>query len=77
MRGARYVSWLSGLLALGVLLGGCVIEPAHQGDYGRGGYYGEPQEGYYDREHHRYWHDHRWHRCGREDRDDRDDSHCH
>ena len=70
MRGARSVSWLSGLLALSGLLGGCVVEP-HHGDHGRGGYYGEPQEGYYDRDHHRYWHDHRWHRC------DRDDPHCH
>jgi hypothetical protein len=35
---------------------GCVVEPYH--------------EGYYDRPHHRYWHDHRWRDC------DADDLHC-
>lgn len=28
---------------------GCVVEPA---------------EGYYDRDHHRYYHEHGWHECG-------------
>ena len=23
----------------------------------------ETREGYYDREHHRYWHEHTWHEC--------------
>jgi len=29
-----------------------------------------PREGFYDRDHHRYYHEHEWHDCG-----DRDD-HC-
>jgi hypothetical protein len=62
---------LSFLLAFSVFLAGCVVEPGHEGYYGDdGGYYQEPREGYYDRDHHRYWHDHHWHRC------DRDDPHC-
>ena len=28
----------------------------------------ETREGYWDRDHHRYWHDHGWHDC--------DDAHC-
>jgi len=28
----------------------------------------EPREGYYDRDHHRYYHEHTWHECG--DRDE-------
>ncbi|MGH8226531.1 MAG: hypothetical protein ACRET2_17225 [Steroidobacteraceae bacterium] len=45
-------------LMLGSLLvtSGCVIAPQH--------------EGYYDRAHHRYYHDHHWHRCTR------NDAHC-
>jgi len=31
-----------------------------------------PHEGYYDRPHHRWYHDHAWHDCGDRDRDD----HC-
>jgi hypothetical protein len=31
----------------------------------------EPREGYWDRDHHRYYHEHAWHECG-----DRDE-HCH
>jgi len=26
-----------------------------------------PTEGYYDRDHHRYYHDHAWHDCGAHD----------
>lgn len=26
-----------------------------------------PREGYYDRTHHRYYHDHGWHRCTEHD----------
>lgn len=45
----RRISLGSCLLALVALfLSGCVIAP---------------HEGYYDRDHHRYWHDHHWHRC--------------
>jgi hypothetical protein len=29
----------------------------------------EPREGYYDRDHHRYYQEHVWHECG--DREDR------
>jgi hypothetical protein len=57
------------LIGLTALLAGCVLAP--------------PPEGYYDRGHDRYYHDHAWHDCrdrggdrgyGR-DRDDRDE-HC-
>jgi hypothetical protein len=43
-------------LGLAVLTTGCVVAT--------------PSEGYYDRDHHRYWHEHVWVSCG-----DRDD-HC-
>jgi hypothetical protein len=26
-----------------------------------------PREGFYDRDHHRYYHDHGWHECGERD----------
>jgi hypothetical protein len=47
----------AGLLLLGLILltPGCVVEP---------------REGYYDRDHHRWYHEHAWHECG-----DRDE-HC-
>ena len=48
-------SFLVGLMAL---MSACVVSP--------GGY----REGYYDRDHHRYYHEHHWRDCG-----DRDD-HC-
>ena len=41
------------LLGLLMLMPGCVVEP---------------REGYYDHEHHRWWHEHGWHEC--------DDMHC-
>jgi hypothetical protein len=39
-------------LMLGVILStsGCVVA--------------EPREGYYDRDHHRWYHEHGWHDCG-------------
>jgi hypothetical protein len=43
------------LLGLMLLAPGCVVET---------------REGYYDREHHRWYHEHAWHEC------DRDDTHC-
>jgi hypothetical protein len=55
----QYIARGSCLISLAVLLAGCVLAP---------------REGYYDRHHHRYYHDHSWHQC--RDRDDRDDSHC-
>ncbi len=36
------------LLELIVIVCGCVVVP---------------HEGYYDRDHHRYYHDHAWHEC--------------
>jgi hypothetical protein len=48
------------LLGLMTVMSACVVAP---GDGHR--------EGYYDRDHHRYYHENRWHECG-----DRDD-HCH
>jgi hypothetical protein len=44
------------LLGLVMMVSGCVVEP---------------REGYWDRDHHRYYHDHGWVEC--RDRDD----HCH
>jgi hypothetical protein len=41
-------------LATTLLAAGCVVEP-------RGG--AEPHEGYYDRDNHRWWHEHTWHEC--------------
>lgn len=44
------------LLATTLLASGCVVEP---------------HEGYYDRDHHRWYHEHAWHECGERD------EHCH
>jgi hypothetical protein len=43
---------------LGLILGAsaCVVAPDR-------GY----REGYYDRDHHRYWHEHGWHDCAERD----------
>lgn len=49
----RYLLGLIVLLSNGVLLAGCIVA--------------RPREGYYDREHHRYYHDHAWHDCGEHD----------
>lgn len=42
------------LLSLGLMLvvSGCVVEPP---------------EGFYDRDHHRWWHEHAWRECGDHD----------
>ncbi len=62
MSAIRLIARGSCLISLAVLLAGCVIAP---------------RDGYYDRDHHRYYQDHRWHPCrGRDDRDERDDPHC-
>jgi hypothetical protein len=45
------------LLGLVFLATGCVVEP---------------REGYFDRDHHRYYHEHGWHACA-----DERDEHCH
>ena len=50
MRG-RKIAIASGILLSSVMVlitSGCVVES---------------REGYYDREHHRYWHEHAWHEC--------------
>ena len=41
------------LLGLISLMSGCVVET--------------PREGYYDRHHHRYYHERSWHECGPHD----------
>ncbi|HEX3848512.1 MAG TPA: hypothetical protein VHV81_14110 [Steroidobacteraceae bacterium] len=40
-------------LALVMFATGCVVA--------------EPREGYYDHDHHRYYHEHTWHECGQHD----------
>jgi hypothetical protein len=40
------------LWGLALLLAGCIVVP---------------REGYYDRDHHRYWHGNGWHGCGYRD----------
>jgi hypothetical protein len=44
------------LAAIACLMSACVIAP-------RDGY----REGYYDRDHHRYYHEHEWRDCGEHD----------
>jgi hypothetical protein len=46
------------LLGLMLLVPGCVIEP---------------REGFYDHDHHRWWHEHSWRECGDRDEHCRDD----
>jgi hypothetical protein len=49
------------LLTAVMALPGCVVhdrEVVHDGSYAQG-----YKEGYYDREHNRYWHDQAWHDC--------------
>jgi len=41
------------LLGLMALMSACVVAPYH--------------EGYYDRDHHRYYHENSWHDCGEHD----------
>ena len=44
-----------------LLLSGCFVhsrEVVHDDGYAQG-----YKEGYYDRDHHRYWHDQAWHDC--------------
>jgi hypothetical protein len=57
------------LTALVMGLSGCVVhdrEVVHDGGYAQG-----YKEGYYDREHNRYWHEQAWHDCVEHD------EHCH
>jgi hypothetical protein len=63
----RRSSWLaaSTFLLLGAMMAvsGCVV---HDGPGYNQGY----KEGYWDREHNRYWHENGWHECGE------GDAHC-
>ncbi len=45
-----------GVAALMLLAAGCIVAPGYH-------------EGYYDRDHHRYYHENAWHECG--ERNDR------
>ncbi|HTX04314.1 MAG TPA: hypothetical protein VMD06_00715 [Steroidobacteraceae bacterium] len=55
-------------MSLITLLASCVWVPRDHD----GGYHGPYREGYYDRDHNRYWHDNAWHQCR-----DGNDPHCH
>lgn len=53
------------LAALMMGLSGCVVhdrDVVHDGGYAQG-----YKEGYYDRDHNRYWHDEAWHDCSVDD----------
>lgn len=53
--GQTFISVLgAAALATTLLATGCVVAP-------RG--VAEPHEGYYDRDSHRWWHEHQWHEC--------------
>jgi len=60
MKKTSLVPFLTLLTTVASLAAGCVIAP-REGPY---------HEGYYDRDHHRYYHENGWHECG-----DRDE-HC-
>lgn len=67
---------LRGVILLGMMAmaSGCVIAERGDGYRGHGDEYREHEgyrEGYYDRDHHRYYHDHGWRECGERD------EHCH
>lgn len=48
----RRIATISVLLAMIAVMSACVIAP---------------REGYYDRDHHRYYHQSAWHDCGKSD----------
>jgi hypothetical protein len=52
----RRIATTSFLLGLMAVMSACVIAP-------RDGY----REGYYDRDHHRYYHENAWHDCAERD----------
>jgi len=57
------------LLASVSLTSGCVVRTTdHDHDRYSQGY----REGYYDREHHRWWHEHEWRECMEHDEHCRD-----
>jgi hypothetical protein len=73
MSATRSIARVICLMSLIGLLASCVWVPRDRGGYrDDGGYHDQYRDGYYDRDHDRYWHDHAWHECR-----DRDDPHCH
>jgi hypothetical protein len=56
MKVTKLIAARSCLLGLVVFASACVVAT---------------REGYYDRDHHRYYHEHEWHDCGDHD------EHCH
>ena len=71
MKERKPLSYLTALLTLCLLttaVSGCVVAPPDGGVRYRTGV--TVREGYYDRDHHRWYHDNRWVNC------DRRDVHC-
>jgi hypothetical protein len=56
MKNTRHIAPITFLLVLIGLVAGCIAGP---------------REGYYDGDHHRYFHENSWHNCGERD------EHCH
>ena len=56
MKNMRRIAQFSFVLGLLALTTACVVAAG-------------PREGYYDREHARYYHEHAWHECGGEHND--------
>ncbi len=54
MRNVQYIVKGGFLMGLIALASACVVA--------------EPREGYYDHDHHRYYHEHEWHECVEHDR---------
>ncbi len=57
MKNAVRIGRVGAALALVIYASGCVVAER------------EPRDYYYDRGHHRYWHEHNWHECVERDRD--------
>lgn len=66
MAGIRSIFSHTLILGLVALSSGCIIH-----DHGGGPREESYREGYYDREHNRYYHEHGWHECMERD------SYCH
>jgi hypothetical protein len=66
MTGIRTILSHSFLLGLLALSSGCVVHERGAVVHERGASEAREEgyrEGYYDREHHRYYHEHSWHEC--------------
>jgi hypothetical protein len=59
MARTRWILSQTFLLGLVALSSGCVIHERGNSEAREEGY----REGYYDRDHHRYYHEHAWHEC--------------